>query len=44
MGLVVAIPTMFFVAFFRNRIDSFVAEAETMVERLMSRFRKSAAA
>jgi biopolymer transport protein ExbB len=44
MGLVVAIPTMFFVAFFRNRIDSFVAEAETTVERLMSRFRKSAAA
>lgn len=42
LGLVVAIPTMFFVAFFRNRIDSFVAEAETIVEKLMGRFRKGA--
>jgi biopolymer transport protein ExbB len=40
-GLVVAIPTMFFVAFFRRRIDSFVAEAETSVEKLMGHFRKS---
>ena len=40
LGLVVAIPTMFFVAFFRSRIDSFVAEAETVVERLMSPFRR----
>ena len=39
-GLVVAIPVMFFVAFFRNRIDSIVAEAETVVEKLMGRFRK----
>lgn len=39
-GLVVAIPTMFFVAFFRNRIDSMVAEGETVIERLMGRFRK----
>ena len=42
MGLVVAIPTMFFVSFFRNRIDSCVAEAETVVEKLMGRFRKTA--
>ncbi len=42
LGLVVAIPTMFFVAFFRSRIDSFVAEAETVVERLMSPFRLGA--
>lgn len=40
MGLVVAIPTMFFVAFFRRRIDGFVAEAETVVEKLMGHFRK----
>jgi biopolymer transport protein ExbB len=40
LGLVVAIPTMFFVSFFRNRIDSYVAEAETVVEKLMGRFRK----
>jgi len=40
LGLVVAIPTMFFVAFFRNRIDGYVAEAETIVEKLMGRFRK----
>ena len=39
LGLIVAIPTMFFVSFFRNRIDSCVAEAETVVERLMGRFR-----
>ena len=41
MGLIVAIPTMFFVSQFRNRIDSYVAEAETVVERLMSRFRRN---
>lgn len=40
LGLVVAIPTMFFVSFFRNRIDAYVAEAEASVERLMGRFRK----
>jgi biopolymer transport protein ExbB len=39
MGLIVAIPTMFFVAFFRKRIDGFVAEPETIVERLMGHFR-----
>lgn len=43
MGLVVAIPTMFFVSFFRNRIDGFVAEAETAVEKLMGRFRSQTA-
>ncbi len=42
MGLIVAIPVMFFVSYFRNRIDSYVAEAETVVERLMGRFRKPA--
>lgn len=41
MGLIVAIPTMFFATFFRNRIDSFIAEAETIVEKLMGRFRKT---
>ena len=41
MGLVVAIPAMFFVSFFRNRIDEFVAETESIVEKLMGRFRKS---
>ena len=41
MGLIVAIPTMFFVSQFRNRIDSYVAEAETIVERLMGRFREA---
>ena len=38
-GLIVAIPAMFFVSYFRTRIDHFVAEAEAVVERLMSRFR-----
>lgn len=42
MGLIVAIPVMFFVSYFRNRIDSYVAEAETVVERVMGRFRKPA--
>lgn len=41
MGLIVAIPTMFFVSQFRNRIDSYVAEAETIVERLIGRFRRT---
>ena len=39
MGLIVAIPAMFFVSLFRNRIDSCVAEAEMVVDRLMGRFR-----
>jgi biopolymer transport protein ExbB len=41
MGLIVAIPCMFFVSQFRNRIDSYIAEAETIVERLMGRFRQT---
>lgn len=41
MGLVVAIPTMFFVSLFRNRIDEYVAEAEGVLERLMARFRQN---
>ena len=40
LGLVVAIPTLFFVAFFRRRIDGLVAESEIVVERLMGHFRK----
>lgn len=40
MGLIVAIPSMFFVSYFRNSIDSCVAQAETVVERLMGRFRQ----
>ena len=40
LGLVVAIPTLFFVAFFRRRIDGFVAESEVAVEKLMGHFRK----
>jgi|WetSurMetagenome_2_1015567.scaffolds.fasta_scaffold100055_3 biopolymer transport protein ExbB len=43
-GLVVAIPIMFFVSFFRNRIDDYVAEAESVVDRLMGHFRKAGAA
>lgn len=39
IGLSVAIPTMFFVGFFRNRIDSMVNEAGAVTEKLMSRFR-----
>lgn len=38
-GLIVAIPTIFFVSLFRNRIDSCVAETEAACERLMNRFR-----
>ncbi len=43
MGLVVAIPTMFFVSQFRNRVDSCVAETESVVEKLMGRFRQAPA-
>lgn len=43
LGLIVAIPTMFFVAYFRNRIENTVTEAETTVEKLMGRFRKESA-
>jgi len=39
LGLIVAIPAMFFVSYFRNRIDSYIAEAETIVEHLLGRFR-----
>ena len=39
MGLIVAIPTMFFASLFRNRIDSCVAETEAVCERLTSGFR-----
>lgn len=39
MGLIVAIPTMFFASLFRNRIDSCVAETEAACERLTSGFR-----
>jgi len=42
-GLAVAIPAMFFVSLFRNRIDSLVAESEAVVERLMGRFRQDQA-
>ena len=42
MGLIVAIPTMFFVSLFRNRIQSYIAQTEVEVEKLMARFRKQA--
>jgi len=41
MGLIVAIPCMFFVSLFRGRVDGYVAEAESVVEKLMGRFRKT---
>ncbi len=40
LGLIVAIPTMFFVSFFRTRIEGYVSETETVVEKLMGRFRQ----
>ena len=40
LGLIVALPAMFFTTFFRNRIDSYVAEAETIIDKLMGKFRK----
>lgn len=40
LGLVVAIPVLFFIAFFRRRIDGYVAESEVVVEKLMGHFRK----
>jgi biopolymer transport protein ExbB len=43
LGLVVAIPAMFFVTYFRNRIDSYVSEAETVVDKVMGPFRKGTA-
>ncbi len=39
LGLIVAIPAMFFVTFIRNRIDGYVAEAEPIVEHLMLSFK-----
>jgi biopolymer transport protein ExbB len=39
MGLIVAIPVMFFISLFRNRIDDYVAQAESKVDGLMARFR-----
>lgn len=35
LGLVVAIPTMVFFSYFRNKIDSLVAEAGKRIERVM---------
>ena len=35
MGLIVAIPTMIAFSFFRNKIDSLVAEAGKRVEQIM---------
>ncbi len=44
MGLILAIPATFFVSLFRNRVETYVAEAESVVERLMGRFRSASAA
>ena len=44
MGLIVAIPTMCAVSYFRNKIDSLVTEAEAAVEGLMGRFRHAGGA
>jgi len=41
LGLIVAIPTMFFFTFFKNRIDSYLAAAKVIVDKLMGKFRKS---
>lgn len=43
MGLIVAIPGIFFVGFFRSRIDAIVAETGAVVEHLMGRFKKGPA-
>jgi biopolymer transport protein ExbB len=40
MGLIVAIPTMFFVSYFRNQIESGLTETEAVCEKLTSRFRQ----
>lgn len=39
LGLIVAIPTMFFVTFFKNRIEEFIAEAEPLIDNIMNDFR-----
>lgn len=39
LGLIVAIPAMFFVTFLRNRIDGYVAEAEPIVDHIMRSFK-----
>ncbi len=39
LGLIVAIPAMFFVTFLRNRIDGYVAEAEPIVDHIMLSFK-----
>ena len=40
MGLVVAIPAMFFASLFRNRIDGLVSETECVCESLIAPLRK----
>jgi len=39
-GLVIAIPAMFFVGFFRNRIDSLMAEAGHLCDKVMAPLRR----
>lgn len=39
MGLIVAIPTLCVVSFFRHKLDAVVSEAEATVEHLMGRFK-----
>ena len=39
LGLIVAIPTIFFVTYFKNRVEEFIAETEPIVDELMSSFK-----
>ena len=44
LGLAVAIPTMFFVTHFRNRVESLVTETECALDNIMKPIRKKFAA
>jgi biopolymer transport protein ExbB len=39
MGLIVAIPALYFFAFFRNRVDEFIGEASLTAEELLASFK-----
>ena len=41
LGLIVAIPALYFYAFFRNRVDEFTGEAAIAAEHLVAPFKRS---
>jgi biopolymer transport protein ExbB len=43
MGLIVAIPSLYFFAIFRNRVDQFVSETAIIAEDLVGHFKETPA-